>query len=237
MPQPEITLYFLQASRAIRIAWLLHELQLPYNLQFFEREKDKAPPNFRIASGNILGKSPTLHLDGVVIQESGAIAEILCSQLDKEGRLTGGRDLAKRAKILEWVHAAEGTFMVHALAILYARWSVPGTDSLAATEEALSYNVQRDLDWLEDALGKRSDGWIMGETFSLADIMVQFSVEFIFARQLGIRDVAEEMRGRRWENVKAWLRMCGERSSYRSAVERTGYTLFPETGVSWREHV
>ena len=75
---PNITLYFLQASRAIRIAWLLEELKLDYKCEFSNRENGVAPSAFKEAimkAGNPLGKSPTLVEDDIVISESGAISE------------------------------------------------------------------------------------------------------------------------------------------------------------------
>jgi hypothetical protein len=72
---PDITLYFLQSSRSIRIAWLLEELNLPYKSVFFPRENNKAPSDFRERSGNMLGKAPTLRDAEVVVWESGAISE------------------------------------------------------------------------------------------------------------------------------------------------------------------
>ena len=39
-PKPDITLYFLQSSRSIRIAWLLEELGLDYKVVCFDREED-----------------------------------------------------------------------------------------------------------------------------------------------------------------------------------------------------
>lgn len=71
---PQITLYFLQASRCIRTAWQLHEQNLDYNLKFSERVNGLAPPEFRQEAGG-LGKFPTLVDNGISIYESGNIAE------------------------------------------------------------------------------------------------------------------------------------------------------------------
>jgi len=72
---PSITLYFLQASRSIRTAWLLEELGLDYNLKFWPRENNKAPQEFKQQCGNPLGKAPTLKDGDLTVYESGAITE------------------------------------------------------------------------------------------------------------------------------------------------------------------
>lgn len=72
---PEITLYFLQASRCIRTAWQLEELGLGYTLEFTDRENGKAPQHFKEASGDALGKFPLIKDGELIVTESGAIAE------------------------------------------------------------------------------------------------------------------------------------------------------------------
>jgi glutathione S-transferase len=74
---PPITLWFLQASRSIRTAWLLEELGLDYTLKFSDRENGLAPKDFKTASQNPLGKFPTLQDVDLTIGESGAINEYI----------------------------------------------------------------------------------------------------------------------------------------------------------------
>ena len=75
-PEPDITFYFLGGSRAIRVAWLLEELNLPYKLISSPRATNGlAPPEFKKKIGTNIGKSPTIIDHGIVIQESGAITE------------------------------------------------------------------------------------------------------------------------------------------------------------------
>jgi len=80
--KPDITLYFLGSSRAIRIAWLLEELNLPYNLVSSPRASNGlAPPEFKANIPTALGKSPTIKDGDIVLQESGAIVE--CGYSDR----------------------------------------------------------------------------------------------------------------------------------------------------------
>lgn len=69
-----LTFYFLQTSRAWRIAWLLEELGVEYDLRGADREPDlSAPASLGIPTS--LGKSSAI-LDGdTSVGESGAIAE------------------------------------------------------------------------------------------------------------------------------------------------------------------
>jgi len=71
---PNITLYFLQASRSIRIAWVLEELGLDYEVKFADRESGKAPQWLKDEAGG-LGKFPTLRDGDVLLYESGNITE------------------------------------------------------------------------------------------------------------------------------------------------------------------
>ncbi|CZR59089.1 related to GTT1-glutathione S-transferase [Phialocephala subalpina] len=222
MSSPDITLCFLQASRSIRIAWLLEELSLHYSSIFFPRENNTAPADFRSRSGNNLGKAPSLTDGQFVINESGAITEYLIEKYDKDGKLMGGKDEAVRNKVRMFIHAAEGTLMVHCLAITYARWfapeSVQKSGELKELEKGLAVNVGKDLDWLNSELeGKK---FLAGDHVTAADTMVLFSIQFIFARDLvGGRKVSE------WKNVEKWIKDCEATESWKKAVEKTGHKM------------
>lgn len=73
---PQITLYFLQCSRSIRVAWLLEALALPYTLKFYNRLPSGAcPEEFIKDVGGGMGKAPVLRDGDLLIEESGAIVE------------------------------------------------------------------------------------------------------------------------------------------------------------------
>ena len=238
---PHLILYFLQASRSIRIAWLLEELGLPYELKFANRVAQKAPPEFKAESGSPLGKFPCIHdvqPDGIatIVHESGAIVEYIIENYDRGQRLLP--DLAtqgwKRSQVQMMIHAAEATVMLHALAVLYFRWQMPssfkesaeGKKMMDEVEEKMSVNVVNDLNWLEGELGSSTGMYLVGNEVTAADIMMHFSVEFTVERELGVK---KETFGEKFPKLEEWLQRCRRTDGYRRAVERTGYTLYPQT--------
>jgi glutathione S-transferase len=146
----------------------------------------------------------------------------LIEKYDKKNRMMGGNDEAKRNRIRTFVHAAEGTFLIHALAVTYARWfspeSVKSSGELKELEKGLAINVGKDLGWLDAELeGKK---FISGDSVSAADTMCLFSVQFIFARDLCAgRKVGE------WRNVERWIKECESTGSWKRAVKKTGHEM------------
>lgn len=78
---PNITLYHLQCSRSIRIAFLLEMLALPYTVKCYERMPNGAvPEEFLQDVGKgmgmmLMGKAPVLKDGEIWIEESGAITQ------------------------------------------------------------------------------------------------------------------------------------------------------------------
>ena len=130
-------------------------------------------------------------------------------------------DPKERIKVRQWCHAAEATFALHAIAILYARWNIPKDAPegiVEAAEKGMSANVQNDFSWLETELSLSPGKFLCGDQVTAADIMMQFSADFILARELG-------MQGKEYPNVNKWLEACKETEGYKRAVEKTGYKL------------
>lgn len=77
----DLTVYFLGASRAIRVPWLLEEMGVPYKLVSSGRAPNGlAPPEFKQQIPAPLRKCPTVKDGDVVVQESGAIVEYAIGQ-------------------------------------------------------------------------------------------------------------------------------------------------------------
>ncbi|CZR46025.1 uncharacterized protein FPRO_11472 [Fusarium proliferatum ET1] len=220
--QPDITLYFLNASRAIRIAWLLEELDISYKLVTSPRAANGlAPPEFKAKIPTRLGSSPVIQDGDLVIQESGAIVEYLIESYDSTSRLLP-QEAHARASVREWIQASEGTFMMNAVPIIMARMGMPkeAAQYVSGLEAAIVLRVNEAMQWLEAELesGPSKGQFIVGTDLTAADIMMGFSIECIFAMKLGTES-------QDWPLISKWLANIKERKAYRSAVEKTGYTM------------
>ncbi|WPH01514.1 low molecular weight phosphotyrosine protein phosphatase [Acrodontium crateriforme] len=128
-----ITLYFLQTSRAVRIAWLLEELGLDSNVEYHDREANMdTPMSYRFKPGMAVGRSPGISDGNVNLIESVAIAEYLCEKYDKSSRLLPN-DPAVRANVRMWMYASDGTFFMHGLSILYCSGAAPDSAEAIST--------------------------------------------------------------------------------------------------------
>jgi glutathione S-transferase len=82
-----IIVHHLDKSRSHRVLWLLEELNVPYEIKMYKRNKETmlAPPELKAI--HPLGKSPVIENSETkeIIAESGAIVEVYasCSGLTK----------------------------------------------------------------------------------------------------------------------------------------------------------
>lgn len=99
-----IRLHHCPQTRSMRSLWLLHELDVAFDVVTYPFDKTLREEPYR--SLNPTGRVPTLEIDDLVLTESGAIAQYLCERFPQAGL---GRDPnhAERAAWLNWIHFAE----------------------------------------------------------------------------------------------------------------------------------
>lgn len=104
-----LVLHYCPQSRAVRIAWLLHELELDFdiNIMPFHPSALKSDEH---RQRHPLGRVPVLEDGPVTLFESGAIVEYLLSHYG-EGRLRPEQDDDMFPEYLKWLHFCEGTIM------------------------------------------------------------------------------------------------------------------------------
>ena len=102
-------LHFAPNTRAVRIAWLLEELGLTYELERYKLgDPGMRAPEFLAVHPN--GRVPVLEDGDVRLFESGAIVQYLLAR-HGNGRLQPAVEAPEFAPFLQWVHYAEGMLM------------------------------------------------------------------------------------------------------------------------------
>ncbi|KQN94171.1 glutathione S-transferase [Sphingomonas sp. Leaf231] len=208
-----IVVHHLENSRSQRVLWLLEELDLPYEVRRYERDKATmlAPPELRRV--HPLGKSPVIEdIDAPdatgprVIAETGAIVEYLVDRAD--GRLGAPvrRDDALAYRF--WLHYAEGSLMPPLLVKLVVS-RIPLVGKRVGTR--IQPMIDRHLDYVEGALADRP--WFAGDAFSGADIMMSFPLEAARHRA-GL--------GASRPNTIGWLDRIHARPAYQRALAAGG---------------
>ena len=102
-------LYYAQYSRAVRVAWLLEELELLYEIETFS-VGDQALRDPEFKSIHPLGRVPVLIDGDVKLYESGAIIQYILAKYSA-GRLQVESTNSNFHQYLQWFHFAEGMIM------------------------------------------------------------------------------------------------------------------------------
>lgn len=215
-----ITLHHLENSRSQRIAWLLEELGLAYQVERYARQ----PPNM-LAPASLkkvhpLGKSPVITDDGVTVAESGAIIEYLIEQ-HGGGRLRPAEGTEARRAYTYWLHFAEGSMMpLLVMKLVFGRLSgkpipfflrpIGKVFATAVEQNYLGPSLAAQLDFIEATLAKQP--WFADDDFTAADIQMSFPLQAAQGRvDLG-----------KYPCIKGWIDRVEARDGWKKAVDRVG---------------
>ena len=162
----KMKLYFAPNSRAVRIAWLLEELGLEYEVEKYT-VGDRAlrtPEYYKI---HPMGRIPVLEDGETRIYESGAIVQYLLARHGK-GKFVPDVHDPSFPEYLQWLHYAEGSIMGQVNILVVETILLP-------PEKRNDVNVNRALKLLRVALGnvdnRLQDREYLTGTFTGADIM------------------------------------------------------------------
>lgn len=222
-----ITVHHLETSRSQRVLWLLEELQLPYEIVRYKRDRKTrlAPPELKTV--HPLGKSPVITDGELTIAESGAILEYLVESYGRKaaGDLAGllpKPGTAEHRQSRFWMHFAEGSLM-NWLVMKLVFMSIPAQPmpffvrpiarQLCAQvqKKLIDPNVSSALAFIEDHLAKHA--WFAGEQLSIADFQMSFAVEAALTRGADAK---------RYPNLLAYKKKMEARPAYRRAVAKGG---------------
>ncbi len=199
-----IVVHHLNDSRSQRVLWLLEELGLPYDIEFYQRDATTrlAPPELKAV--HPLGKSPVITDNGQTVAESGAIVDYLIRHYGN-GRLQPSTGWPEYEIYQQWLHYAEGSAMLPLMLKLYvSRLGEAG----APLAPRIDSEIANHMGYIDQSLQGRQ--WLVGDDLTGADIQMSF--------------VGEAARGLRaaYPNIDAWVKRFQSRPAYRKALERGG---------------
>ncbi len=164
-------LHFVKNTRAERIAWLLEELDLPYELNKLEFTPDSLKSGTH-RKRHPLGRIPVLEDGDVRIFESGAITQYILGR-HKNGGLQPAVDSPVFPEYLQWFHFSEGMVMPPMNTIVVQTMLLPPDRrdpvALAQAQKLLGKALMP----LEEVLEERE--YLVGN-FTAADIMLGHAI-------------------------------------------------------------
>lgn len=166
-----LKLHFAPNSRAVRILWLLEELELPYELnQMAFSPKDLKSDEHR--ARHPLGRVPVLEDGDITLWESGAITDYILER-HKNGGLKPAVDAPEFPEYLQWFHYCEGMVMPPINTIVVHTLLLPPDRQDATVRGQAERLLVRSLEPVEKAIAGRD--YLIGN-FSGADIMLGHSI-------------------------------------------------------------
>lgn len=205
-----LTVHHLNNSRSQRVLWLMEELELDYEIKFYQRnpETNLAPP--QLEAVHPLGKSPILSDGDRTLIESGAIIDYIL-RIHGNGQLRPPEGSAAHEAYLQWLHYAEGSAMLPLMLKMYTG-RLP--DGGAALQPRITDELDRHLGYMDRSL--EGADWFVDDTFSGADIQLSFAVE--------IAPLLYTLES--FPNLAAFRDRIQARPAYRRALEKGGDYLF-----------
>jgi glutathione S-transferase len=214
-----IHVHHLNNSRSQRVLWLLEELEVPYDIVFYQRGADQRAPK-ELRNIHPLGKSPVITDGDITLAESGAIIQYIINKYGN-GRVAPPPE-GEPADIF-FTHFSEGTLMpllvnryifslAPSLAPFFLRpllWSVCSLLDAKIVAEPLTASLK----YVEDELDKSPTGWFAGgPNPTMADYMMSFGLEAAAVRTPNLLG----------PKTKAWVERVHERPAFKRGVVKGG---------------
>ncbi|MBM4254996.1 MAG: glutathione S-transferase family protein [Deltaproteobacteria bacterium] len=208
-----ITIHHLGVSQSDRIVWLMEELNLPYQLKWYNRGPDQLAPAEYLAL-HPTATAPVIQDGDVTLTESAVIVEYICHRY-AGGKLTVGPTQPNYAEYLYWMH-----FNNNVLGLFFAKLALgakAGSPEAEMIGKAIKRREEAYYRYLDQRLGKSP--YLAGPEFTCADVMVTFNLTAL--PLFGGRAIAD------LPNVVAYVKRIGERPAYKKAMEIAGPAAVP----------
>jgi glutathione S-transferase len=205
-----ITIHHLGVSQSDRLVWLMEELELPYELQWYDRgENFLAPPEYLAL--HPAGTAPIITDGGLVMAESTAIVEYI-SQRHGNGRLSVGRESPDYPHYLYWMQ-----FNNNLQTTLFSKMAYDSAGGPPDADNLMMTTILRREDGLYRALEQRlgESEYLGGPEFSCADIMSLWNLTSLV--MFGVRAIDDSM-----PNTLSYVERVSARPAYQKAMLLAG---------------
>jgi glutathione S-transferase len=193
-----VKLFWSPQTRSTRALWILEEAGVDYERELVDIQDPKRENTAEFLEASPMGKVPALVDGDVSMSESAAICLYVADRY-APGTLAPAVDDARRGKFLYW--------LMYTPAVI--------EPSMSEKFNGVQSNRYRsgwgDFDLMIETLERGIDGrnWILGDTFSAADVMLGSSV--VFLRMFEMLPDSETLEG--------YADRCLARPAYRRALE------------------
>lgn len=202
-----IKLHYLNNSCSHRIAWLLEELGVDYDVAVYHRlpETNLAPDELK--ARHPLGKAPVLQDGALTLAEGNAMILHLLDRYDDERRFTPAAKSDEYSQFAYWLSVSASMFSANLLGMMSKKFDFGAYNDYAAGQVALCFNH------VEQTLNGKT--WITGEQLTGADFALSFPLQW----GLGQVNPAD------YPNIVRYVQQIESRPAYQRVAEKTGCEL------------
>src|SRR5262245_51447790 len=227
-----IVIRHIEGRRSERVAWLLEELGIPYELDFIQG--DILGSLLALEQHHEMRMAPIVNIGDVVMVESGAILEYLLAKYGKDSGLRPAEDSAEFPAYLEFLHFAEGTALAKIIAdVTERRLGKLLKDAGVETPNPMKLpglagsrtGAQRIMHYADNTLAKRP--YFAGGSFTAADIMMHFAMKLGGPIASGAEFNTKELLAREkdylddFPNVRKFMQRVEARPAFKRAMKST----------------
>lgn len=201
-----ITLFGYPQTRSTRVAWMLEELGVDYNVRAIDLMQGEGySEDYRKV--NPAGKIPALRDGDLVLTESAAINTYLGDKFNNR-ELVPAPGTPERGRYEQWCYFAMCELEQPLWTMGKHRFAIPEQYRVAAVMPTAEWEFQQALALFEKGLGEQP--WILGDTFSAADIMLAHTLMWA----VGFKQPVAA------DNLRNYLDRAKARPALQRAVER-----------------
>lgn len=202
-----ITLHYLNNSCSHRIAWLLEELEVDYDVAVYHRLPETHFAPAELKAQHPLGKAPVLQDGALTLAEGNAMILHLLDRYDPERRFTPTAQSDAYSRFAYWLSIAASMFSANLLSMMAKQFDLGAYNDYAAAQVSLYFNH------VEQTLADKT--WIVGEQLTGADFALSFPLQWSITH----------VNAADYPHITRYIQQIEARPAYQRVASKTGCEL------------